>query len=134
MVNVICELEALPKVGNVVGAVSDGESGQPVIGAKITVTDPLNRSLDLSADSAGSFSVGNVKPGTVKLTVEGSCQPDERDRSAGRVTQRGASAHRAVKRLTVLNVVVAGHEVKLKKEVHFQHDSDRKCRPTRSNT
>ncbi len=123
VVNVICELEALPKVGTVVGGVSDGETGQPVIGARITVTDPLNRSLDLSADSAGGFSVGNVKPGTVKLTVE----------AAGYFTSalevvvepRKEVTARIVlnKRPTVPNVVVAGREVKLKKEVHFQHDS-----------
>ncbi|HYQ14558.1 MAG TPA: carboxypeptidase regulatory-like domain-containing protein, partial [Polyangiaceae bacterium] len=70
VVNVICELEGLPKVGTIVGAVSDGESGQAVTGARITVTDPLNRSLDLSADASGGFSVGNVKPGNVKLSVE----------------------------------------------------------------
>ena len=53
-----------------VGAVSDGETSQPVTGARITVTDPLNRSLELAADAGGAFSVGNVKPGMVKLTVD----------------------------------------------------------------
>jgi len=123
VVNVICELEALPKVGTVVGGVSDGETGQPVTGARITVTDPLNRSLDLSADSSGSFSVGNVKPGTVKLSVEAAgyftsaieVQVESRKEVQARIVLN--------KRPTVPNVVVAGREVKLKKEVHFQHDS-----------
>src|SRR5690606_23820393 len=57
VINVICELEALPKVGTVVGAVSDGETGMPVVGAKIVVTDPLNRQLELAADGGGGFSV-----------------------------------------------------------------------------
>jgi outer membrane protein OmpA-like peptidoglycan-associated protein len=123
VVNVICELEAMPKVGTVVGAVSDGETGQPVTGARITVTDPLNRSLDLSADSSGGFSVGNVKPGTVKLSVEAAgyftsaieVQVEARKEVQARIVLN--------KRPTVPNVVVAGREVKLKKEVHFQHDS-----------
>lgn len=123
VVNVICELEALPKVGTVVGAVSDGETGQPVTSARITVTDPLNRSLDLAADSAGGFSVGNVKPGTVKLSVEAAgyftsaieVQVESRKEVQARIVLN--------KRPTVPNVVVAGREVKLKKEVHFQHDS-----------
>jgi len=123
VVNVICELEALPKVGTVVGGVSDGETGQPVVGAKVTVTDPLNRSLDLSADASGAFSVGNVKPGTVKLTVEAAgyfaaaaeVQVESRKEVQARIVLN--------KRPTTPNVVVAGREVKLKKEVHFQHDS-----------
>ena len=123
VVNVVCELEALPKVGTVVGAVSDGETGQPVVSARITVTDPLNRSLDLSADSSGGFSVGNVKPGTVKLSVEAAgyftsaieVQVESRKEVQARIVLN--------KRPTVPNVVVAGREVKLKKEVHFQHDS-----------
>jgi len=123
VVNVICELEAMPKVGTVVGAVSDGETGMPVTAARITVTDPLNRSLDLSADSNGGFSVGNVKPGTVKLSVEAAgyftsaieVQVESRKEVQARIVLN--------KRPTVPNVVVAGREVKLKKEVHFQHDS-----------
>jgi outer membrane protein OmpA-like peptidoglycan-associated protein len=123
VVNVICELEALPKVGTVVGAVSDGETGQPVTSARITVTDPLSRSLDLSADSNGGFSVGNVKPGTVKLSVEAAgyftsaieVQVESRKEVQARIVLN--------KRPAVPNVVVAGREVKLKKEVHFQHDS-----------
>jgi outer membrane protein OmpA-like peptidoglycan-associated protein len=123
VVNVICELEALPKVGTVVGTITDGETGQPVTSARITVTDPLNRSLDLSADSTGGFSVGNVKPGTVKLSVEAAgyftsaieVQVESRKDVQARIMLN--------KRPTVPNVVVAGREVKLKKEVHFQHDS-----------
>ncbi len=123
IVNVICELEALPKVGTIVGAVSDGETGQAVVGARITVTDPLNRSLDLSADSGGGFSVGNVKPGNVKLSVEApgyftsatEVQVESRKEVQARIVLN--------KRPAVPNVVVAGREVKLKKEVHFQVDS-----------
>jgi len=123
VVNVICELEGMPKVGTIVGAVSDGETGMAITGARITVTDPLNRSLDLSADPSGGFSVGNVKPGTVKLSVEAAgyftsaieVQVEARKEVQARIALN--------KRPTVPNVVVAGREVKLKKEVHFQHDS-----------
>jgi outer membrane protein OmpA-like peptidoglycan-associated protein len=123
VVNVVCELEGLPKVGTIVGAVSDGETGQAVPGARITVVDVLNRSLDLSADGSGGFSVGNVKPGNVKLTVQSQgyftssleVQVEGRKEVQARITLN--------KRPAVPNVVVAGREVKLKKEVHFQTDS-----------
>jgi outer membrane protein OmpA-like peptidoglycan-associated protein len=123
VVNVICEMEALPKVGTVVGAISDGETGQPVTGARITVTDPLGRSLELAADPNGGFSVGNVKPGSVKLSVDAAgyftsateVQVESRKEVQARIVLN--------KRPAVPNVVVQGREVKLKKEVHFQHDS-----------
>jgi outer membrane protein OmpA-like peptidoglycan-associated protein len=123
VVNVICEMEALPKVGTLVGAVSDGETGQPVVGARIGVTDPLNRSLELAADASGAFSVGNVKPGNVKLSVDApgyftsamEVQVESRKEVQARIVLN--------KRPTTPNVVVQGREVKLKKEVHFQHDS-----------
>jgi outer membrane protein OmpA-like peptidoglycan-associated protein len=123
IVNVICELEALPKVGTVVGAVSDGETGQAVSGARIMVTDPLQRTLELAADSTGAFSVGNVKPGTVKIVVEAPGYFT----SASEVTVKPREDVQARivlnKRPAKPNVVVAGREVKLRKEVHFQHDS-----------
>lgn len=123
VINVICELEALPKVGTVVGAVSDGETGQPVVAARIVVTDSLNRQLELSADASGGFSVGNVKPGGVKLSVEApgyftsatEVQVESRKEVQARIVLN--------KRPAKPNVVVQGREVKLKKEVHFQHDS-----------
>jgi outer membrane protein OmpA-like peptidoglycan-associated protein len=123
VINVICELEGLPKVGTIVGAVSDGETGQAIAGARITVIDVLNRSLDLSADGAGGFSVGNVKPGNVKLSVQAAgyftssleVQVEGRKEVQARISLN--------KRPAVPNVVVAGREVKLKKEVHFQSDS-----------
>ena len=116
-------MEALPKVGTVIGGVSDGATGQPVTGARITVTDPLNRSLELAADPSGGFSVGNVKPGTVKLTVDAAgyftsameVQVESRKEVQARIVLN--------KRPATPNVVVQGREVKLKKAVHFQHDS-----------
>ncbi len=123
VVNVICELEAMPRVGTVVGAVSDGETGQAISSARISIIDPLNRTLELAADSTGAFSVGNVKPGTVKISVEAagyfssalevSVKPREEVQARIVMNKRPAQP----------NVVVAGREVKLKKSVHFQHDS-----------
>ena len=87
------------------------------------MTDPLNRTLDLASDANGAFSVGNVKPGLVKLSIEAAgyftsamdVQVEPRKEVLARVVLN--------KRPAVPNVVVQGREVKLKKEVHFQSDS-----------
>lgn len=123
MVNVQCELEALPKVGNVVGQLVDSASGAPIAGAKVTITDKLGRQLSLESDAAGSFRFENVVPGTAKVTVElegyftSVNEYDIRPREDARATI-GLN-----KRPKVANVVVTANELKLKQQVHFQTGS-----------
>jgi outer membrane protein OmpA-like peptidoglycan-associated protein len=122
-IQVQCELEALPKVGNVLGSLVDGESGQPVGGAKVKITDRLNRELELTADGSGAFRFENVPPGPVKIHVaaEGylpsvtdlEVEPRKDMRAQITIAKRPARP----------NVVVTAREVKLTRSVHFQHDS-----------
>lgn len=121
--NVQCELEALPKVGSLSGTLIDSESNETVAGASVTVTDGLGRSLELSADQSGAFSATNIPPGSVKITVN---VPDY----LPSVTQYEIKPRDEVKTRIALNkrpakpnVVVTLNELKLKKQVHFQHDS-----------
>jgi outer membrane protein OmpA-like peptidoglycan-associated protein len=123
VVNIQCELEALPKVGNVVGALVDAEGNAPVPSAKVKITDKLNRELELTADASGAFRFENVPPGVVRITVDAAnylpsvteleVKPREDVRAQISLNKRPAQP----------NVVVAGNELKLKKQVHFQHDS-----------
>jgi outer membrane protein OmpA-like peptidoglycan-associated protein len=123
IVNVTCELEALPKVGNVVGGVVDAESNAPVPGARVKITDKLNRELELNADQSGAFRFENVPPGTTKITVDApgffanvtefEVVPREDFKATVSLNRRPATP----------NVVVAANEIKLRKQVHFAHDS-----------
>jgi outer membrane protein OmpA-like peptidoglycan-associated protein len=109
-------------VGNVVGALLDAETQAPVPGARVVITDRLNRSLELQADSAGAFRFENVPPGVVKITVEApgylssvnEFTIEARKDTSARVTLN--------KRPTQGNVVVTNKELKLKKQVHFLKD------------
>jgi outer membrane protein OmpA-like peptidoglycan-associated protein len=122
-VRIECELEALPKIGNVVGSVVDGASNQPVAGAKVKITDKLGRELELTADAAGAFRFENVPPGAVKLTVDApnymtsvaelEVEPQKDMRATLSINARPKQP----------NVLVTFKELKLKKQVHFQHDS-----------
>jgi outer membrane protein OmpA-like peptidoglycan-associated protein len=122
-VSVRCELEALPQLGNVVGQIVDADTGAPLSNAHVKIRDTRSRELDLSADGGGAFRFQNVPPGRVTLiidqpgyfpsTQEFSIKPLE-DTQA-RITLN--------KRPQLPNVIVTSRELKLRKQVHFQHDS-----------
>jgi outer membrane protein OmpA-like peptidoglycan-associated protein len=123
VVNIVCELEPLPAVGNVIGTLTDSETSQPVPRAKVKIFDKLNRHLDLVADGAGSFKFENVPagPARVQVTADGYLPSvtefvveGQKDLQA-RISLNPRPAHP--------NVTVTAREIKLKETVHFQHDS-----------
>lgn len=123
VVQLECELEALPKVGNVIGSVTDAAAGDPVAGAKVTIQDKLKRELNIEADDAGSFRFENVPAGVVRLTTTAPGYLT----SVTEYTVEGRKDIQAEiklnKRPERPNVVVTPKEIKLKETVHFQHDS-----------
>ncbi len=123
VVKVQCELEALPKVGSVVGSVTNPETNQPVDGAHIEVTDRLNRKLELRADANGAFRFENVPPGPLKFAVDAPGYFTAVAEVNVRAREEAQARMLLNKRPTQPNVVVSGKEIKLKKQVHFQHDS-----------
>ncbi|MGC4086416.1 MAG: carboxypeptidase regulatory-like domain-containing protein [Polyangiaceae bacterium] len=123
VVAVQCELEALPKLGTIIGTLTDGESNAPVAGARIKAMDRKNRELELAGDAAGAFRITNIPPGRLKLTIEASgyfTTTTEVDVKALEELQTRVVLN---KRPAQPNVVVQGREVKLKKQVHFATDS-----------
>jgi outer membrane protein OmpA-like peptidoglycan-associated protein len=120
---VTCEVEALPKVGNVNGRLRDIESSAAVGGASVKITDKLGRSLSLTADTGGAFRFENVPSGGVTISVDA----DGYLRSVVELEVKPRTDVTAdvglTKRPKKPNVVVTDKELKLKKAVHFQHDS-----------
>lgn len=118
-----CEIEALPRLGSVVGSLIDGESNGPVSGARIKAEDRKNRVLELPGDSSGAFRITNIPPGRVTLSIEAPGYfptTAELDVKALEDLQARIVLN---KRPAQPNVVVQGNEVKLKKQVHFGTDS-----------
>jgi outer membrane protein OmpA-like peptidoglycan-associated protein len=68
-VNVDCPLEALPRVGTVVGRVRDADSNEPLGSVQVVLADPQHKELRLTTDASGGFRFENVAPGTAELSV-----------------------------------------------------------------
>lgn len=123
VVRVECEIEALPKVGNVLGSVLDSQSSDPIVGAKVTIQDKLKRELALEADEGGAFRFENVPAGVARVTATAPGYLT----SVSEYTVEGQKDLRVEltlnKRPERPKVVVTAKEIKLAETVHFQHDS-----------
>jgi outer membrane protein OmpA-like peptidoglycan-associated protein len=65
-----CALEALPRVGTVLGHVRDADTSQPVSGVAVVLGDVQHKELTLNTDGAGGFRFEGIAPGTGELRVE----------------------------------------------------------------
>lgn len=65
-----CALEALPRVGTIVGHVRDAETMAPVPNAMVKLTDGKGKVLQVQSDPQGGFRFEGVEPGTANLDVE----------------------------------------------------------------
>jgi outer membrane protein OmpA-like peptidoglycan-associated protein len=118
-----CELEALPQLGNVTGSLVDAESQQSVAGARVKIRDTRSRELDLTADGGGQFRFQNVPPGRVTIIVEAPGYFPSSNEFSIKALEDTIARITLNKRPEQPNVIVTGKELKLKKQVHFQHDS-----------
>lgn len=68
-----CPLEALPRVGIVLGHVRDADTNQPIGAVPVVLSDAQRKELRLSTDSAGAFRFEAVAPGSaeVRVTADG---------------------------------------------------------------
>lgn len=123
VVQVTCELEALPRVGNVSGTLIDAQSGEPVPSATIRIVDKLGRELPLQGDASGTFRFENVPPGGAKLMIDAPGYLTNVTEVNVRSREDVQARISLNKRPAQPNVVVQGNEVKLRKQVHFQTDS-----------
>lgn len=65
-----CALEALPRVGVIVGHVRDGETMGAVANATVKLKDATGKDYQVTADSQGGYRFEGVAPGTATLSVD----------------------------------------------------------------
>jgi outer membrane protein OmpA-like peptidoglycan-associated protein len=122
-VDLDCELEALPRAGNVSGSVLDADTASPVAGAQVELSDALGRSLRLAADASGSFRFEQVLPGKVTLKVEATNYLFHDQTLELGQRQDAHSEVSLHKRPKVGHVVLAANELKISQQIHFEQDS-----------
>jgi outer membrane protein OmpA-like peptidoglycan-associated protein len=122
-VNVTCTLEALPRVGKVVGHVRDAESKQPVANATIKLTDHGGHEFTQASDSNGAFHFDGLAPGEYQATASADLYMNDVETVEVKPRQDASAeivmVHRPAKPL----VTVSGKEIIIKQQVQFATDS-----------
>jgi len=123
-VQVDCPLEALPRVGTLLGHIRDGESNAPVPNANIKFKDATGKELALTADSQGAFRFEGVAPGEGEITVEAPDYLAYVDHTNVKVRQDNTFdpiiRHKPKQSL----VTVGAKEITIKQQVQFALDQD----------
>jgi outer membrane protein OmpA-like peptidoglycan-associated protein len=118
-----CPLEALPRVGNVVGHVRDAETQGPVSGAGIKLLDPAGKELRLSSDSEGAFKFENVSPGAVSLEVDAAGYMALVQPATVKARQDNNADLAVLKKPKNPLVEITAKEITIKQQIQFALDS-----------
>jgi outer membrane protein OmpA-like peptidoglycan-associated protein len=118
-----CPLEALPKVGNVVGHVRDVENQSPVAGAAVKLLDPAGKEMHVSADSEGAFKFQSVPPGSVVMQVDAEGYLALVQPATVKSRQDNNVDLSVLKKPKNPLVQIVGKEITIKQQVQFALDS-----------
>ncbi|HYQ02879.1 MAG TPA: carboxypeptidase regulatory-like domain-containing protein [Polyangiaceae bacterium] len=118
-----CELEALPRAGNVLGRVTDAESGTPIAQATVELRDSLGRSLQIVTDETGRFRFESVLPGLVSISAQAKAQLLRNESLTVRAREDATVELGLRKRPKTSLIEVTAKEIKLRQPVHFEKDS-----------
>ncbi len=122
-VQIDCPLEALPRVGNIVGHVKDAETQTGVPGATIKLTDSAKRETNLTADGSGNFRATDVAPGTASLAVDAEGYLELVQPQDIKIRQDNEIDLLVRKRPKVGLVNVGKTEITMKQQIQFATDS-----------
>jgi outer membrane protein OmpA-like peptidoglycan-associated protein len=68
-VEIDCSMEALPRLGTVIGRLRDAESSQPLSGTQVVLTDAQRKEVRATSDASGAVRFENVAPGTATMSI-----------------------------------------------------------------
>lgn len=68
-ITVDCPLEAMPRVGALVGHVRDADTNAPIAGVQVVVQDSQRKEMRLQSDPSGNVKFEGVAPGTAQVSV-----------------------------------------------------------------
>jgi OmpA-OmpF porin, OOP family len=122
-VNIDCPLEALPRLGTVLGHVRDADTSQAISSVQVVLTDAQHKASPLNTDASGGFRFEGVAPGTAELRVEADgylvlvVPADVKPRQESSVDLMLRPKPKQAK------VVVTAKEITIKEQIQFALDS-----------
>jgi outer membrane protein OmpA-like peptidoglycan-associated protein len=122
-VDVDCPLEAMPRTGSITGRVLDADRMVPIAGASLKVVDVLGKETNVAVDPTGAFKSDGLPVGTIMLKAEASdyvLRQQNVDVKARDNVQADVLMH---KRTKTGDVEIAGNEIKIKRQIHFESNS-----------
>jgi len=120
---VSCSMTRLPSVAAVIGVLRDAETTQFVAHASVTVYDQKGRKAALETDEYGGFRFEKVPAGLIKIQVSGEGYLPSGTELELKARENASVQLTMHKRPKLANVTVTKNELKLKRQVHFLHDS-----------
>ncbi len=118
-----CVIQALPRVGNIVGKVKDLDSGEFVKGAIIKVVDVARKELSGSTDQSGQFRFELVTPGEAMLTVDADGYLVSSEKLDVKVRQDNPIEISVKKKPKNPLVAVQAKEIIIRQQIQFAVDS-----------
>ncbi len=122
-VDIDCPLEALPKMGNIVGRVVDVDTGAAIVGASVVATDIEKKEFRATTDGSGAFRMDSVKPGSVTMKVEADKYLSHNESVDVKPREDAKPQIGLTARPKTANVVIQNKEIVIKKQIHFETDS-----------
>ncbi len=118
-----CALQALPRVGSIVGKVKDLDSGAAVGGAAVKVVDAAKKELTGTTDGTGGFRFELVTPGESQITVDADGYLAMTEKLDVKVRQDNTVELGLKKKPKNPLVTVAAKEIVIKQQIQFAIDS-----------
>jgi outer membrane protein OmpA-like peptidoglycan-associated protein len=120
-VEVRCELEPLPRLGNVRASVT-GDTGAAVGGASVSITGPMSRQAN--TDAAGGFSLEGLTPGSYTARVEAAGFFLKTATFDVRPRETTNASITLVTKPSRATVTVSRREIVIRRQINFATDSD----------
>jgi outer membrane protein OmpA-like peptidoglycan-associated protein len=121
--DVLCPLEAAPRTGSISGTAMDADSKAPLAGAAIRVVDTQGKEVAITSDASGAFKMEGLQPGTVTVKADADgymLHVDSVEVKPREDVRLDLTLHKRPKKG---DVEIAGNEIKIKRQIHFETDS-----------
>lgn len=121
LIEIVCELVAKPRLGNIRGRVVSGEDGAGVVGATIQLSGPQTRQATSTAD--GRFELQGLAPGSYTVRVDSDDFLIKMETVEVRAREDATPTLSMVPRPRQALVVVRSREIQIRRQINFATNS-----------